>query len=89
MVKYKTVSHNIKQQGETGMAEDILAPLAGKIIKLCVAPGATVEEDDEVLIIEAMKMETPIYAPCDGTIKELKLKEGDEVEEDDLIAVIE
>ncbi|MBI9093136.1 MAG: acetyl-CoA carboxylase biotin carboxyl carrier protein subunit [Desulfobacterium sp.] len=71
------------------MAEDILAPLAGKIIKIHVAPGATVEEDDEVLIIEAMKMETPIFAPCDGTIKALKLKEGDEVEEDDLIAVIE
>lgn len=70
------------------MAEEIFAPLAGKIIKLCVAPGTTVEEDDEVLVIEAMKMETPIFAPCDGTIKELKFKEGDEVEEDDLIAVM-
>ena len=71
------------------MAENILAPLAGKIVKLHVAPGAAVEEDDEVLVIEAMKMETPIFAPCDGTITALKMKEGDDVEEDDVIAVIE
>ncbi len=71
------------------MAEDILAPLAGKIIKINIEPGSKVEEDDEVLIIEAMKMETPVFAPCDGTVKELKVKEGDSVEEDDLIAVME
>jgi biotin carboxyl carrier protein len=71
------------------MAEEILAPLAGKIVKLFLSPGAKVEEDDEVLVIEAMKMETPVYAPCDGTVKSVKVKEGDVVEEDDLIAVIE
>jgi len=71
------------------MAEEILAPLAGKIVKLHIEPGTSVEEDDEILIIEAMKMETPIFAPCDGTIKTLSVKEGDEVDEDDLIAVIE
>ena len=71
------------------MAEDILAPLAGKVIKMHIEPGTKIEEDDEVLIIEAMKMETPVFAPCDGTIKEIKVKEGDSVEEDDLIAVVE
>ncbi len=71
------------------MAEEILAPLAGKIVTLSIEPGTKVEEDDEILIIEAMKMETPVYAPCDGTIKDIKIKEGDEVEEDDLIAVME
>ncbi|MFH1153829.1 MAG: biotin/lipoyl-containing protein [Pseudomonadota bacterium] len=71
------------------MAEEILAPLAGKIVKLFIAPGKEVEEDDEVLIIEAMKMETPVFAPCDGVVKSVKVKEGDTVEEDDLIAVIE
>ncbi|MEA1968605.1 MAG: acetyl-CoA carboxylase biotin carboxyl carrier protein subunit [Thermodesulfobacteriota bacterium] len=71
------------------MAEDILAPLAGKIIKMHIEQGAKIEEDEEVLIIEAMKMETPVFAPCDGTVKEIKVKEGDEVEEDDMIASIE
>ncbi len=71
------------------MAEEILAPLAGKIIKLSIEPGTTVEEDDEILVIEAMKMETPVYAPCDGTIKSINVKPGDEVDEDDLIATMD
>ena len=70
------------------MSEEILAPLSGKIIAINMKIGAAVEEDDEVVVIEAMKMETPIYAPCDGTVKEIKVKAGDSVEEDDVIAVI-
>lgn len=71
------------------MAEEILAPLAGKIIKMDLTPGATVEEDEEILIIEAMKMETPVFAPCDGVIKTVNKKAGDDVDEDDVIAVME
>lgn len=71
------------------MSEEILAPLAGKIVKLDIEVGAKVEEDDEALVIEAMKMETPVYVPCDGTVKEIKVKQGAEVEEDDVLAIIE
>ena len=71
------------------MTQEILAPLAGKIVQLNIEVGAKVEEDDEALIIEAMKMETPVFAPCNGTVKEVKVKKGDNVEEDDLLAVIE
>lgn len=71
------------------MAEEILAPLAGKIIKLDLVPGTAVEEDQEVLVIEAMKMETPVFAPCDGVVKSVNKKAGDDVDEDDVIAVLE
>ena len=71
------------------MSENVFAPLAGKIIKVNIEKGTKIEEDDEIFIIEAMKMETPVFAPCDGIIKEVKSKKGDEVEEDDLIAIIE
>jgi biotin carboxyl carrier protein len=71
------------------MAEEVRAPLAGKIVQINIAVGEQVQEEDEVLIMEAMKMETPVFAPCDGTVKEIKAKEGDAVEEDDLLAVIE
>ena len=71
------------------MSEEILAPLAGKVIELNIEEGQSVEEDEEILIIEAMKMETPIFAPCDGKIGSISIKAGDEVEEDDLIATIE
>ena len=41
------------------------------------------------MVIEAMKMETPVYIPCDGTVKEIRVSVGDEVEEDDVLAVID
>jgi len=71
------------------MSEELLAPLAGKIIQIDVKVGDKVEEDDDALVIEAMKMETPIYIPCDGTVIKINVKEGGEVEEDDVLLVIE
>ncbi len=70
------------------MTTKILAPLAGKIVKIDIEPSASVVEDQEILFIEAMKMETPIYAPCDGRIEQLLKKEGEDVEEDDVIAIM-
>ena len=71
------------------MAQNMLAPLAGKIISLNIQVGDAVEEDDEVMVIEAMKMETAVFAPCSGTVKEIRVKQGDMVEEDDVLAVID
>lgn len=71
------------------MAEEVRAPLAGTILDVHVETGAKVEEDDELLVIEALKMENLVYAPCAGTIKEIKVKKGDKVDEDDLLLVIE
>jgi len=71
------------------MAEEVLAPLAGNIWQVVVDVGDAVEEDDELIIIEAMKMETPVFSPCNGTVKEIKVKKADKVEEDDVLVVIE
>jgi acetyl-CoA carboxylase biotin carboxyl carrier protein len=71
------------------MAEEVRAPLAGNIWNVLVDVGAKVEEEDELLIIEALKMENTVYAPCAGTIKEIRVKKGDKVEEDDVMVVIE
>ena len=74
---------------ESTMAQEVIAPLAGKILKVNLAVGAKVKEDDDAVVIEALKMETQVYVPCDGTVKEIKVQEGDEVEEDQILAVIE
>ena len=71
------------------MSAEILAPLAGKIIQLNLEVGATVEEDEEIMVIEAMKMETPVFAPCGGKVKEILVAEGDEVAEDQVLALID
>jgi len=70
------------------MAEDVLAPLAGKVLSLAVAVGDRLDEDDEVLVLEAMKMETVVYAPREGTVVDIAVKVGDQVEEDDRLVVI-
>ena len=71
------------------MATDVEAPLAGNIWEVLVNVGDDVEEDDELVIIEALKMENPVYAPCDGKVKEIKVTKGDVVEEDDVLIVLE
>lgn len=71
------------------MATEVLAPLAGNIWAVLAGPGDEVEEDDELLVIEALKMENPVYAPCDGTIAEVRINKGDAIEEDDVLMVIE
>jgi acetyl-CoA carboxylase biotin carboxyl carrier protein len=71
------------------MAEEVLAPMAGNIWEVLVEVGEAVEEDDELVILEALKMENPVYAPCDGKVTEIKVKKGDKVEEDDLLVTLE
>ena len=68
---------------------DILAPLAGKILALRVEVGSKIEEDDELVVIEALKMENTVYAPSGGTVKEIKVKIGDSVEDEALLMVLE
>jgi biotin carboxyl carrier protein len=68
---------------------DVIAPMVGKILSIKVKPGDSIEEGDEVVILEAMKMEMPIVAPCSGTVKEVKVNEGDTVETETVLAVIE
>lgn len=70
------------------MAE-VLAPMAGKVIEIKVNVGDGVNEDDEVAIIEAMKMEMPILTFSDGTVKEIKVAKGDSVEADQVLMIIE
>ena len=71
------------------MAEEVLAPLAGKVLSVAVAVGATVEEDDELLVLEAMKMETVVYAPAGGTVSAIQAQVGQQVDEDDLLMTID
>ena len=57
----------------------ITAPLSGNIFKVIAQPGQTVAEDDVVIIMEAMKMETEVRAVSAGVVSQLHVKEGDAV----------
>lgn len=69
------------------MAE-VTMPMNGKVIAVNVEPGQNVQEDDEVIIIEAMKMELPVVSPAAGVIKEIKAKVGESYQVGDVLAVI-
>ena len=46
--------------------EEVKVPMVGTILELLVAAGDTVEAEDELLILESMKMEIPIEVPAGG-----------------------
>jgi len=62
--------------------------MGGKVIKVTVNVGDTVAEDDEVAVLEAMKMEMPILSEGDGTVAEVKVSAGQTVEADQVIIVL-
>jgi len=69
--------------------DEVKASMAGSVWKILVSENETVEEDQDVVILESMKMEIPLAAEESGTVKEIKVKEGDFVDEDDVVIVIE
>ncbi|TMA13635.1 MAG: biotin/lipoyl-binding protein [Deltaproteobacteria bacterium] len=62
--------------------------MVGKILKIEKKVGDQVEEDEVVVVMEAMKMEIPIVAPVSGTIKEIKVSPGQAVQAEDILAEI-
>jgi 3-methylcrotonyl-CoA carboxylase alpha subunit len=55
------------------------APMPGKVIAVKVAAGDTVVKGDELLVVEAMKMENAVRAPRDGRVKSVSARVGDMV----------
>lgn len=63
-----------------GAADEIRAPMTGRVIAVTASPGAAVKEGDLLLTIEAMKMEFKLPAPEDGTVLDVSCAAGDLVE---------
>lgn len=69
------------------MAE-IKAPMGGKVIRISVNVGDNISEDDEVVVLEAMKMEMPILAEEGGSVAEIKIETGQTVEAEQVLVVL-
>lgn len=67
--------------------EKVLSPFPGLIKGLLVAEGASVEKDQPILVLEAMKMDNEITAPVAGKVS-FAVAKGANVESDTLLAVI-
>ncbi len=67
---------------------DIAAHITGIVWKINVAVGDSVEEGDEVLVLESMKMEMPLEAESGGKVEEIKCSEGDSVSEGEALIAL-
>ncbi len=57
----------------------MLAPMPGTVLKVHISAGATVRARQPLVVLEAMKMETPLLSPYDGTVRAVHVEEGDRV----------
>ena len=69
--------------------EQIESEVTGNLWKIEVAVGDRVEEDDELMILEVMKMEVPVLCPMDGTVKEILVKPDDKIEDGQVVLLLE
>ena len=74
-------NNNEPVSNETGMV--VNAPLAGNIFRIEKNVGDTVSDDETIIVLEAMKMETTIKTPTSGKIKQIFIKNGDKVQSGD------
>lgn len=70
------------------MSQNVSVPMEGKVVKINVNVGDQVNEDDEVIIMEAMKMEMPVTAPASGVVKEIKVAVGQTFAADAVLIVL-
>ncbi len=61
------------------MSSEILAPMPGTIVQVLVSAGDEVVEGQEMVVLEAMKMENPIVATAAGKVKEVNVAVDDKV----------
>jgi len=71
-----------------GKETEVKAAVPGAILRVTTSVGATVNAGDELLVMDVMKMETPVAAPCAGTVKAIQVAQTDKVNTGDVLVVI-
>ena len=67
----------------------IVSNMAGVVLEFLVRPGEQISIDQDVVMLESMKMQIPVQATVGGTVKALKANEGDFVDEGDVLIEVE
>ena len=68
---------------------EIQAPMPGKVVRVQVEAGASIEKGAGIVVVEAMKMQNEMKSPREGVVVAIKVKAGDTVNAGDVLAVIE
>jgi biotin carboxyl carrier protein len=75
-------------RGGHGGPTELRAIIPGRVVSVAVAPGDRVEIGDDLLVIEAMKMQNELRAPRAGVVERVAVGEGQTVELGDLLVVV-
>jgi acetyl-CoA carboxylase biotin carboxyl carrier protein len=67
----------------------IQSEITGTVWKIVTSVGDPVTQDQELVILESMKMEIPALAPEAGTVREILVKEGDSIKEGQDLVIVE
>lgn len=67
---------------------EITAPMPGTVLRILVDVGQAVKKGDDILVLEAMKMEQALKATVDGTVAAINVSQGDTVEAGEVVAII-
>ncbi len=83
------VDSAVHERTAAGGESTVTAPMPGTVLRINVAPGDSVEARRPLLVLEAMKMETPLLAPFDATVKAVHVEEGDRIARGALLVELE
>ena len=73
---------------ESGRAE-VKTAMPGKVVRILVAVGDTVQKGDGVIVVEAMKMQNEMKSPKDGVVNEIRVAESETVGAGDVLVIID
>ena len=89
VVKHQAATPAARPAAAAGSSANIVAPLPGNITKILVKEGQQVKQGEEVMVMEAMKMENSITAEADCTVKKIVAQLGQSVNQGDVLIQIE
>ncbi len=67
----------------------IVSNMAGVVLEFLVKPGEKIAVDQDVVMLESMKMQIPIQSSVDGVVKTIRVNEGDFVDDGDVLMEVE
>ena len=85
---HHTAAASAPAHAAAGNETDVKAMVPGVILRISVSEGSDVIEGDELLVMDVMKMETPVTAPCAGKVRLIHVTQTDKVNTGDVLVVI-
>ena len=88
-IDIKEGTETLSVSNNTGEVKEVKSALPGNVLRIEVSVGDTINENDVLLVIEAMKMETEIKSPFSGVVKSILVEQGEQIQTDQVLVEVE